>query len=346
MAGVPSTVQIVSGDIVMPAGNTKTVQGLAEPTNSDDAATKNYVDTMVYDEISSTEGLYEARVQTTAIPGSGTSVFGSTDGTKYSQFGTSTTGSSTISTSKSVDGAWEVESEESVSDSSSTAHRTTIVTDGANTAVQIAQITAGSVTAGSQATQGAVDAILAAISGAASGQITATVTDGVTTVGINGATTSGLDLLARGAIVPLNESGHEALPVGITSLVQGLGLLAALGGVPIEIGTWTPTGTAVSNVSSVTGNLSRYFRLGDHVLAFPVASVTPTTTGAFEIRLSPPVPSNFALSHHLSGPVTGNDLSSGRAIPDTTNDEIRIFGTRAATSGQSVFGAVLYQIVS
>src|SRR5690606_24809465 len=65
---------------------------------------------------------------------------------------------------------------------------------------------------------------------------------------------------------------------------EWMALLAALNGVPIAIGSWTPTGTGLTNVSAITPELSIYTRLGDIVAFSAQAAVTPTASGALQYR--------------------------------------------------------------
>ena len=88
-------------------------------------------------------------------------------------------------------------------------------------------------------------------------------------------------------------------------------------------GTYTPTGTADTNVNAFTTFVCQYTRVGNVVQVAGVVSITPTAAAAgTKLRLSLPIPSAFALITDLSG-VSANSLDGnvGNVFADVVNDE-------------------------
>lgn len=108
-------------------------------------------------------------------------------------------------------------------------------------------------------------------------------------------------------------------------------------------GTYTPTLTNVSNVSSSTPALCHYMRIGDFILVAGQFSMTATTTGTTNtlLGISLPVASAIAVASNLSGAVTGQGAGSNGPGDDTyiladpTNDR-----AQAAWSGIDNSGAL------
>lgn len=104
----------------------------------------------------------------------------------------------------------------------------------------------------------------------------------------------------------------------------------------IASGTWTPTYTGVSNVSSITGaGDGIYIRVGSVVHVSGSVSVDPTSTGITSFRLTLPVSSNFANTYDAAGTVGGTTDSIGGAMyADATNDALFcVYSTQTIGSG-------------
>lgn len=348
--------------------------GLAD--GSTPGSIQEKLDTLSPDEISSTDGTYEGAVQTTATPGFGSALLGSADGARYSKFVASTTGSSTIASTKSVDGALETETEHTADSAAGTAGTTTTVTDGVTTTTimgdvdasggeakidvitalyeAVAQVNAtassahavfgslnstrlaGMVTdlgtnssayVTSQASGISATLSTAIITSLSQARLSMTATDGSDTVGIEAATNEALQLLSLGQTIPLNESGHEALPSGITSIVQGLGLLNSFK--ISDIGVWAPTVTPVANVTSVS-----VLKAGPYFV-FETAGVKwcwcscvtqvmySAVSTTISYNLSTPVSSDFTSYLDAQGSVNGQGIVySGHVQADAALDEL------------------------
>ena len=104
-------------------------------------------------------------------------------------------------------------------------------------------------------------------------------------------------------------------------------------------GSWTPTMTAVLNVSAVSANgLWKFTRVGDMVMFSGEAAVTPTAAGPNNTRfgVSLPISSNFtSAANDASGTVTPREYGdySGGVIADTTNDRLDVRMVVSAGAG-------------
>lgn len=141
---------------------------------------------------------------------------------------------------------------------------------------------------------------------------------------------------------PLDADLTAIANVGLTA--AGLALLddanptAQLTTLGITSGTWTPTGTAVSNLDSITPTVGPYLRIGDRVICGGLVTLDFTAGGGTltDFRLSLPVASNFAAATDAIGTGVPFANAVGIAIDaDTTNDALfgRTFspGTAAVT---------------
>lgn len=91
----------------------------------------------------------------------------------------------------------------------------------------------------------------------------------------------------------------------------------------IASGTWTPTLTAITNISASSGQLSQWIRVGNVVTVSGSVGITPTASGTTtEIRLSLPIASNFTVVSNCAGSAN-NAIGTSPAVirPDTANDE-------------------------
>jgi hypothetical protein len=107
-------------------------------------------------------------------------------------------------------------------------------------------------------------------------------------------------------------------------------------------GSYTPTGTGVANVDSVTPGLATYIRVGGVVSVSGFMSVNHTTDAtATVVRLSLPIASDLAAQDDLAGACGAEDNLGGMVEADDTNNEA-LFRWEAPTSA-SRFVAYSYQ---
>lgn len=104
-------------------------------------------------------------------------------------------------------------------------------------------------------------------------------------------------------------------------------------------GTWTPTLTNVTNVTSSTARTCNYIRVGGMVHFSGTIDVTPTDVNPSTVRCTLPVASNFTSEYDATGTVTALTAVSaarfGNVTADTTNDAI-IIQLVAGNSGTSM----------
>jgi len=98
----------------------------------------------------------------------------------------------------------------------------------------------------------------------------------------------------------------------------------------IESGTYTPTITNVSNITSSTANKAHYMRVKNEVTVFGRLAIAPTGAGAVEFRISLPISSNLG---------NANDLSGLGQTYSTIGDSIVITGDVTNNVADVVFSA-------
>jgi len=101
-------------------------------------------------------------------------------------------------------------------------------------------------------------------------------------------------------------------------------------------GTYTPAGTGVTNVTTITPTGCQYARIGNYVMVSGAVTVDATATGATEWRITLPVASNLTSSNNLGGTFStyssGNqDTDNGCIIADATNDQALFRATLTQT---------------
>lgn len=114
-------------------------------------------------------------------------------------------------------------------------------------------------------------------------------------------------------------------------------------------GTWTPTGTAGANVSSLANITGEYTRIGDEVTFTIYIQVTPTAgAAACVFDLSLPIASNF--TNQFDGKATGSAIYAGsnevaQAYANTTDDRLTVStSTIGSTNARDVVITGHYQI--
>lgn len=99
-------------------------------------------------------------------------------------------------------------------------------------------------------------------------------------------------------------------------------------GITLDSGNYTPGATGVSNVSSATTSDAQYIRVGAIVNVSGKVDVTLSGAGSYSLRLSLPVPSDFANDFQCCGTVGGVDTTdhTGYIEADPTNNEALLVG--------------------
>lgn len=172
-------------------------------------------------------------------------------------------------------------------------------------------------------------------------------------VTFKGAATTGVTLQAgQGAVVAWNGSDFVLLGIPTASpaplYTDGFGRVfasslhnnsaGAAGTVPmLASGTYTPTGTAVTNCSSVAPASFSWQRVGSVVHAAGSMTVGITSSSALtSFALSLPVASNLVTGSDLSGTATFWDAASSAAgicTGDPTNDRATLYSISLPGSG-------------
>ncbi len=141
---------------------------------------------------------------------------------------------------------------------------------------------------------------------------------------------------------------------GVTTLATTLtGPLRADSGVvsvdaTIVAGTYTPTATNVTNITSSTPIISTYSRVGNIVTVSGTITVTETLAVASQVDISLPVASNLAAATDLNGVATMDSTASVNMYikGDATNDRASIFFTAAGVGQTStIYFTFQYKII-
>lgn len=112
---------------------------------------------------------------------------------------------------------------------------------------------------------------------------------------------------------------------------------------PSQSGTYTPTGTVVTNLDSVTPNVSHYVRVGDEVTVFGSTAVDPTASGSITFGISLPIASNFAASTNASGFGSFQGMSCSA---DTTNDRMNaVYSANTLTTSYTIYFSFTYTVI-
>jgi len=111
-------------------------------------------------------------------------------------------------------------------------------------------------------------------------------------------------------------------------------------------GTYTPTETLVSNITSATAYKTKYQRIDDVVSFSGALLVFPTAAGSFQVRLSLPIASNFSLGDDASGVCSQIDNTSVCIITaDATNNELLFIGNASGTGSLGLYFSGMYEII-
>lgn len=115
----------------------------------------------------------------------------------------------------------------------------------------------------------------------------------------------------------------------------------------VSSGTYTPTLTNTSNVSSSTAYSSQYMRVGSVVTVSGRVDITPTLTLTnTNLGMSLPIPSDFANLNEGCGTANCNSLLSSAAIfADATNNNVSVVFLSQATGAEAFFYTFTYRII-
>jgi len=109
-------------------------------------------------------------------------------------------------------------------------------------------------------------------------------------------------------------------------------------------GTYTPTLTNGTNISSNLAYLLQYLRVGNVVTVSGRVDVTPTSAGAGLLYISLPIASNMTSSAQAAGTCSTGTVS-GAIYGDEANDRLVLSATFANNSAQGVHFQATYLIV-
>lgn len=133
--------------------------------------------------------------------------------------------------------------------------------------------------------------------------------------------------------------------IAATGTISCAGITGSLDTGIVRGGVYTPTYTAVSGISTLTGEDCNYIRVGDVVSVSGVAAIDATSTqSTVTFNLTLPFPSTFTKFFDLSGAGGGLASSVVTVEADTTNNEALVsvrIGQVLSTTAYFVF---LYRI--
>lgn len=157
------------------------------------------------------------------------------------------------------------------------------------------------------------------------------------TLTVNADATFADDLTVQGNTT-LGSAGSDTVTVTAAMTLAGNVTVSTTGGELRHGPTYTPTLTAMANVSSATASVHKWFRIGDVVVVNGSSSVTPTAAAgtATQVGISLPVASNLSHVNDIRSPAAP-DTSLGHTIPfvsaDTANDRaILNFGSGSTSA--------------
>jgi hypothetical protein len=135
---------------------------------------------------------------------------------------------------------------------------------------------------------------------------------------------------------------------GAASVNGTLTATGAISGSNLAGTTWTPTITAVTNVSGSLGAAGQYVRVGNTVagsIRIPIISTSGAGSAQFDLSL--PVSSSLALLGDVAGTLTavdGSTILPGYLTADTSNDRMQCFFTAGAATNYALHITFAYSI--
>ena len=115
----------------------------------------------------------------------------------------------------------------------------------------------------------------------------------------------------------------------------------------VDSGTYTPSLTNVTNVTSSTAYSCQWMRIGNMVTVSGKVTIDPASTSATELGMSLPVVSNFANEEECSGTAADNTNNhySVKIIADSTNDRAAFVFTPSGNTSADYAFIFMYQII-
>jgi hypothetical protein len=143
-----------------------------------------------------------------------------------------------------------------------------------------------------------------------------------------------------------NASGDPTYSaVVLTTDVSGVLPVANGGGLS---GTYVPTCTAGTNVTTMTPGTFTYLRVGSAVVVSGRIDYVPTAPGSFNFRVSLPIPSNIGSSSDCAG-TYGVDNPAATLVRyilgDAANDSASLAGSSVAGAGDALILIFMYTII-
>lgn len=112
-----------------------------------------------------------------------------------------------------------------------------------------------------------------------------------------------------------------------------------------EASTYTPTGTTITNLDSITPQLATYTRVGDIVTVTGACTIDPTASGNITGDLSLPIASDFGAASDLSGLVIAGQLYIGIIVGNATNDRASVTMSNTITTSYAFRYFFQYRVI-
>lgn len=116
----------------------------------------------------------------------------------------------------------------------------------------------------------------------------------------------------------------------------------------IDSGTYTPTLTNTTNIASSTAQPCQYTQIYSTATVSGLVTVSSTTAGVCNLKMSLPVPSGFTATHQAAGVMsstTAGQNRTGAIVADVTGQQFEFIFTPATTTSTTYAFTVTYRIV-
>lgn len=145
-------------------------------------------------------------------------------------------------------------------------------------------------------------------------------------------------------VVHATSGVYSAADVVLTSEVSGVLPIANGGGLS---GTYTPTLTAVTNVSASTAYVCQWLQVGTTVTVSGRVDVDPTAAGLTQLGLSLPVASTLAAAEQCAGVAAAPGIAgqSAALLGDVTNARAQLEWIAVDVTNQPWYFTFTYQLV-
>jgi hypothetical protein len=139
--------------------------------------------------------------------------------------------------------------------------------------------------------------------------------------------------------------GQTTVNSGLTIGRTGVTSPAASDG-NVFSGTYTPTLTNSTNISSSTAEVCQYMRVGNVVTVSIRVTIQPTATGGITLRISLPVASTFSSFGNAAGTCssTTNNIS-GAMLADTAGNQLSLIANATTTASTAVYAHATYRVL-